>query len=63
LTSPHKIEAELVPVWPEAGQRLGFRSRSATYDAIKKGYLPVVRFGRLMKVAEATIRRLTREQT
>ncbi len=34
-----------VPWWPDAGRALGFRSRSATYRAIERGEIPVIRFG------------------
>lgn len=58
MTDTAEVKPELVRVWPEAGRRLGFRSKSATYDAIAKGQIPVKRFGRRMMVAEATIERI-----
>jgi hypothetical protein len=48
-----KIESKLVPLWPDAGQRLGFRSRSATYSAEPKGLIRVIRLGKLKRVSTA----------
>jgi hypothetical protein len=53
-----EIEPLLLPVWPDAGKMLGFRTRSATYDAVSKGQIPVVRFGRRMMVAKKTLERI-----
>ena len=44
------IKPALVPLWPQAGKRLGFRSRSATYAAADKGFIVTVRVGKLKKV-------------
>ena len=54
-----EIEPLVVPVWPEAGKALGFRTRSATYGAISRGVIPVVRLGRRMMVAKKTLDRMT----
>jgi len=40
-----KIEPLTLPVWPDAGRLLGL-GRNATYDAIARGEIPVIRFGR-----------------
>lgn len=45
--------------WPTAGKALGFRSRSATYRAIERGEIPVIRFGeRRIVVPTAELLRL-----
>jgi hypothetical protein len=45
-----EIEPRLVPLWPEAGRTLGFRSRSAAYAAADKGVIKTVRLGKLRRV-------------
>jgi hypothetical protein len=52
-------EPHLVPLWPDAGMRLGYRSRSATYAAEAKGLIPIVRLGKLKKVSTAWLDRKT----
>lgn len=39
-------------LWPDVGQMLGL-TRNATYQAAKRGEIPVIRFGKLMKVPKA----------
>jgi excisionase family DNA binding protein len=39
-------------LWPEVGEMLGL-TRNATYQAAKRGEIPVIRFGKLMKVPKA----------
>lgn len=51
------IEPGLVPLWPHAGVRLGFRSRTATYAAEAKGIIKVVRLGKLKRVPVAWLER------
>ena len=51
----------LVKIWPTAGQRLGYRSASATYAAAAKGHIPTVTLGRLKKVPEGWLDRVTSE--
>ena len=46
-----------MPLWPEAVRALGL-SRNATYDAAKRGEIPTVRFGKLIKVPTAALRRM-----
>jgi hypothetical protein len=46
-----------VPVWPVAGRALGL-GRSATYDAVARGDIPVLRWGRKIVVPTAALRRL-----
>ena len=40
-----EIEAATMPVWPDAGRLLGL-GRNATYEAVARGEIPVLRFGR-----------------
>lgn len=47
-------------LWPEVGQMLGL-TRNATYAAAKRGDIPVVRFGKLMKVPRAAFDRMLKE--
>jgi len=50
-------EPLVIPLWPNAGQALGL-SRNATYDAAKRGEIPTIRFGKLIKVPTAALRRM-----
>jgi hypothetical protein len=50
-------EARLVRLWPEAGQTLGYRSRSAVYAAADKKLIKTVRLGRLRKVSTVWLER------
>ena len=51
------IEPMTVPVWPDAGQLLGL-GRNATYDAVARGEIPVLRFGRRILVPKKALERL-----
>lgn len=51
------IEPGLVPLWPHAGKRLGYRSRTATYEAENKGIIKTVRLGKLKRVPVAWLER------
>ena len=51
------IERMTVPVWPDAGQMLGL-GRNATYDAVARGEIPVLRFGRRILVPRKALDRL-----
>ena len=44
-------------LWPDVGQMLGL-TRNATYAAAKRGDIPVIRFGKLMKVPKAALERM-----
>ncbi len=46
----------VVPVWPTVGLVLGL-SRGATYDALKRGEIETVKYGRLHKAVTAPLRR------
>jgi hypothetical protein len=55
-----KLEPLVVPLWPDAGQALGL-SRNCTYDSARRGEIPTVRFGRVLRVQIAALRRLVNE--
>jgi hypothetical protein len=58
LTRPPKeIEPQLLPLWPDVGMTLGFRSRSATYAAAAKGHIKVIRFGKAQRVPKQWLER------
>lgn len=55
----HTTEAELERLAisvPEAGKRLGL-GRNASYDAARRGELPVLKFGRRLVVPIAALKR------
>lgn len=43
---------------PEAGRRLGIRSKDAAYAAAHAGMIPVIRIGRLLRVPVCRLDRL-----
>jgi len=45
---------------PEAGRRLGL-GKNASYDAARRGELPVLRFGRKLRVPNVALERLLTE--
>jgi excisionase family DNA binding protein len=45
-------QALVMRLWPDAGQALGL-SRNATYDAARRGEIPTIRFGKLIRVPMA----------
>jgi hypothetical protein len=45
-----EVKPGLVPLWPYAGRRLGYRSRTAAYRAADNGVIRLVRLGRLKRV-------------
>jgi hypothetical protein len=45
-----------VPLWPTAGQSLGY-GRNATYAAAARGEIPTLDVGRLKRVPTAWLRR------
>jgi excisionase family DNA binding protein len=49
---------ELTISVPEAGKRYFNLSRGASYDAAKRGEIPVVRIGRLIRVPVRALERL-----
>jgi excisionase family DNA binding protein len=51
------VEPLVMRLWPEAGQALGL-SRNATYDAARRGEIPTIKFGKLIKVPTAALRKM-----
>lgn len=54
---PEKVEALVMPLWPDAGRALGL-GRNATYEAVARGEIPVIRFGRRIVVPKAKLLQL-----
>jgi excisionase family DNA binding protein len=52
-----QIERLTIPVWPDAGKALGL-GRNATYDAVARGEIPVIRFGRRIVVPKRALERM-----
>ena len=54
-----KADAEcgVLRVWPDAARRLGL-GRNAVYEAIARGEIPVLRFGRRIVVPKAALDRI-----
>jgi excisionase family DNA binding protein len=50
-------EAELTISVPEAGRRLGL-GKNASYEAARRGELPILRFGRKLRVPIIAFERL-----
>jgi hypothetical protein len=50
-------EPLVMSLWPEAGQALGL-GRNATYEAARRGQIPIIKFGKLIKVPTAALRRM-----
>ena len=50
-------EDELTITVPEAGRRLGL-GKNASYEAARRGELPVLRFGRKLRVPRVAFERL-----
>ena len=48
----HESRRLVYDLWPEAGQMLGL-TRNATYAAAKRGEIPVIRIGKLLRVPKA----------
>jgi hypothetical protein len=54
----HAIETRpTVEVWPIAGPALGYQSKSASYDAARKGLIRVIEQGRKRPVPTTWLRR------
>jgi excisionase family DNA binding protein len=43
---------------PEAGERLGLKSKDSAYAAAAKGEIPTIRLGKLLRVPVATLERM-----
>ena len=57
MSDEKPIERMTVPVWPDARQMLGL-GRNATYDAVARGEIPVLRIGRRILVPRKALERL-----
>jgi len=59
LNTSSPVEPGLVPLWPYTGKRLRL-GRAATYDAHKRGDLPVpvIKIGKKLLVPKAALDRL-----
>jgi excisionase family DNA binding protein len=53
-------DARLVYEVPEAGAMLGL-TRNASYDAAKRGDIPTIRIGKLLRVPKAAFHKLLEE--
>lgn len=47
-------------LWPEVGQMLGL-TRNSTYEAAKRGDIPIIRIGKLLRVPKAAFDRMLQE--
>ena len=59
MAAEPKIEPLVVSIWPGL-KALGFRTRSAAYDAVRRGAIPpeaIVQMGKLQRVSVAWMRR------
>jgi D-hexose-6-phosphate mutarotase len=45
-------------LWPDVGRDILHLSRNATYDAAARGAIPIIRFGKTIRVPEAALKRL-----
>lgn len=52
---PSPWEQPLMPLWPDAAELLGIRSRSAAHDAADRGEIPTMRIGARRLVATAQL--------
>ncbi len=57
MSDEPKIERLTIPVWPDAGRLLGL-GRNATYDAVARGEIPILRFGRRIVVVKKALDRM-----
>jgi excisionase family DNA binding protein len=57
IVLPDPLLRPTLPIWPDTCQLLGL-SRSATYDAVKRGDIPSIRIGGRILVATAELRRM-----
>jgi excisionase family DNA binding protein len=54
---PGSEDQRLVYEVPEAGAMLGL-TRNASYDAAKRGDIPTIRFGKLLRVPKAAFHKM-----
>jgi excisionase family DNA binding protein len=51
-------ETELTISVPEAGRRLGIKSRGTAYEAAHRGDIPTIKIGRLLRVPVRALERM-----
>jgi excisionase family DNA binding protein len=56
-TDDNNEDQRLVYEVPEAGAMLGL-TRNASYDAAKRGDIPTIRFGKLLRVPKAAFHKM-----
>jgi excisionase family DNA binding protein len=56
-STPGSEDQRLVYEVPEAGAMLGL-TRNASYEAAKRGEIPTVRFGKLLRVPKAAFHKM-----
>jgi hypothetical protein len=54
---PNPEEKPTVSLWPTAGQAIGL-SRTSTYEAARRGEIPTIRVGKVIRVPTAALRRM-----
>jgi excisionase family DNA binding protein len=57
MTNATQADKRVVYDVPEAGEMLGL-SRAAAYDAARRGDLPTIKVGRLIKVPKVALERM-----
>lgn len=62
MTKPKSNENLLVYDVPEAGSLLGL-TRNGSYEAAKRGDIPTIKIGKLIKVPKAAFHRLLESKT
>lgn len=60
MSTTTKDDERLVYDVPEAGRMLGL-TRNASYDAARRGDIPTIRFGKLIRVPKAAFERMLQE--
>jgi hypothetical protein len=54
---PDPVDQPTLPVWPDTGRVLGL-GRSSTYEAVKRGEIPTLKFGARLVVPTARLRQM-----
>ncbi|WP_027523352.1 helix-turn-helix domain-containing protein [Bradyrhizobium sp. Ec3.3] len=55
-----QTERLVYDLWPDVGQMLGL-TKYATYEAAKKGEIPVIKIGKLFRVPKAAFDKMMEE--
>ncbi|MEW8230385.1 MAG: helix-turn-helix domain-containing protein [Candidatus Thiodiazotropha endolucinida] len=53
----HAQECQTYPLWPDAGQILGY-GKNATYEGARRGEIPTIRIGGKYRVPKVALQRL-----